>query len=264
MLNHAAGQRLRHVAKVGAEHVLWSRVGLQLAMTRQRDGTSALPSEVAATDVLSTRAEFEAAIAECRRLRLPLHIDPPKNWDALAATSTVLHQLGTDIRILDAGAERYSSMLPWLRLLGVRELVGNNLEFHRTVQHGPVRFEPGDITDTHYRDEWFDAITCMSVIEHGVPLDPFLAETARLLRPGGVLVVSTDYDQSPPDTTGMVAYGVPVKIFGPDDIRDIVDRAAVNGLELAGELSLEHDERPVRWNSFGLNYTFIRMTFIRK
>jgi len=187
----------------------------------------------------------------------------PKNWDALGAVSTVLDRLGSDIRVLDAGAARYSSILPWLRLYGVRELVGNNLEFTRSTHHGPVRFEPGDITSTHYRDGWFDAITCMSVVEHGVPLDGFAAESARILRPGGLLVLSTDYDQEPPDTTGKTAYGVPVKIFGPEDIRQFVKTAEGHGLDLVGELRLEHADRPVHWKRTGLDYTFIRLTFAR-
>ena len=213
--------------------------------------------------MLSTAADYERSVAECKRLSLPLHRDRPKNWDALGAVSTILNTLGTDLRVLDAGAARYSSVLPWLRLLGVRDLVGNNLEFAKTTQHGTVRFEPGDITRTQYRDEWFDAVTCMSVIEHGVPLDAFLAESARILRPGGLLVVSTDYDQQPPDTTGKTAYGVPVKIFSPADIRGLVEAASEHGLELTGELRLDHAERPVHWKRTDLDYTFIRLAFTK-
>jgi len=126
-----------------------------------------------------------------------------------------------------------------------------------------VRFEPGDITKTDYRSGSFDAVTCMSVIEHGVPLAAFAAETARILRPGGVLIVSTDYDQDPPTTTGLQAYGVPVHIFGPDEIRAFVDEADRHGLRLLGELALEHAERPVHWKRVGLDYTFIRLSFER-
>jgi len=103
----------------------------------------------------------------------------------------------------------------------------------------------------------------MSVIEHGVPLAAFLAETARILRPGGLLIVSTDYDQDPPTTTGLHAYGVPVHIFGPDEIRAFVDDADRHGLRLLGELALEHAERPVYWKRVGLDYTFIRLSFER-
>ena len=166
--------------------------------------------------------------------------------------------------VLDAGAARYSSVLPWLRLYGMEELVGINLEFDRTTRHGPVRFEPGDITDTPFAEGSFDAITCMSVIEHGVPLDDFARESARLLRPGGLLILSTDYDRTPPDTTGITAYGAPVRIFGPDAIRDFVDTAAEAGLALMGALTLEHEQRPVHWKRTGLDYTFIRVTFVRR
>jgi SAM-dependent methyltransferase len=177
--------------------------------------------------------------------------------------STIANELGTDIRVLDAGAARYSSVLPWLRLLGVQELTGNNLEFTKVTKHGPVTFEPGDVTATGFRDAWFDAVTCMSVIEHGVPLDRFVAETARIVRPGGLIVISTDYDQDPPDTTGKFAYGAPVKIFGPADIEQFVALAGKSGLQLMGDLRLSHKQRPVHWKRVDLRYTFIRLAFRR-
>jgi SAM-dependent methyltransferase len=243
---------------------LWARVTAQSAIAERRGHKRPLPSVVPATDVLATPAQYEASIAECRRLGLPLHLDKPKNWDALGAVSTVLHMLGSDIRVLDAGAAPYSSILPWLRLYDVRELVGNNLEFTRVTQHDRARFEPGDITRTHYKDGWFDAVTCMSVIEHGVPLQAFVDEMARIIRPGGVLVVSTDYDQDPPDTSTKTAYGVPVKIFAPAEIEQLVSMAGAAGLELIGELRLEHSDRPVHWKLTDLDYTFIRLAFRRR
>jgi SAM-dependent methyltransferase len=257
-------QPLRQLAKVGAEHLLWARVRGRRAWNHFRGVATALPAPVPPTDVLRTAADYERAVAECRRLKLPLHHDRPKNWDSLGAVSTIVNCLGTDIRVLDAGAARYSTVLPWLRLLGVRELIGNNLEFTHTARHGPVRFEPGDITATQYRDGWFDGVTCLSVVEHGVELNAFAAECARILRPGGLLVMSTDYDQEPIDTSGKVAYGEPVRIFGPADIQELVAEAAAHGLALQGELELSHPERPAHWKRLGLDFTFIRLTFARR
>jgi SAM-dependent methyltransferase len=265
MVQQAAppGGRLLATAKRAAEHLLWARVGGQVMLEPRLRFSRPIPTSVPPTAVLRTRAEWEDAVRECRRLRLPLHHDRQKNWDALGAVGAVLSAAGKDARVVDAGSARYSSVLPWLRLYGLTNLVGTNLEFGDEVRRGKVRFRYGDVTATDFGDGELDAVTCMSVIEHGVPVKSFLHETARILRPGGVLCLSTDYDQQPPDTTGITAYGVQVKIFGPDDIRELVQQAEEVGLRLQGELQLDHPERPVHWPRTGLDYTFILLTFVR-
>jgi hypothetical protein len=250
-------------AKVAADLTLWGRVGAQRTAERALlpAVTRPLPHTVPVTGVLSRRVEVDAAVHEARRLRLPLHHTREKNWDVLGAVRAVVERCGTDARVLDGGAARYSTVLPSLRLYGLRELSGINPEFGRTTYRGPVAFRHGDITDTALPAGSLDAVTCMSVIEHGVDVPAFLAEAARILRPGGVLVVSTDYDHDPPDTSALTAYGQAIRIFGPDDIRGIVDDAKQTGLTLVGNLDLEHRERPVHWARHGLDYTFMLLTF---
>jgi SAM-dependent methyltransferase len=273
------GGRLLAVAKRGAEHLLWARVGVQRRLEgrwQQRDGEGRpVPTTVPPTGVLRSRAEWERAVNEARHLRLPLHRDKPKNWDALGAVAAVL-TLADDgsrtAKVMDAGSARYSPVLPWLRLYGLgsepASLLGINLEFGEPVHRDGVEFRYGDVTSTGLPDGSLDAVTCMSVIEHGVPVEPFLAETARVLRPGGVLCLSTDYDQNPPDTRKHTAYGTPVRIFDPAQIRELVAAADRVGLELVGDISapeaLAHRERPVHWTRLGLDYTFILLTFRRR
>jgi len=256
-------EAIKAVAKRGYEELLWARVGATGMLDRRRGRKRPYPSSVPATAVLSDSRQVEAAVAEARRLGLPLHPDRPKNWDALGAVGVVLQRLGRNARVLDAGAARYSVPLPWLRLYGLRSLTGLNLEFSRSTRHGPVEFRYGDVTDTGLESGSLDAVLCMSVVEHGVPLKPFLAEVSRILRTGGLLCLSTDYDRAPPSTEGLVAYGTPVRILGPDDIRDLVEMARDVGLDLVGDLPVEHVERPVAWKRFGLRYTFILLTFER-
>ena len=268
------GGRVLAVAKRGAEHLLWGRVAVQRRLESRAKGERALPTSVTPTGVLTDAATWRRATDEAKRLRLPLHRDLPKNWDALGAVGAVLELVddGTrSARVMDAGSARYSPVLPWLRLYGfgaaAGSLIGINLEFGDQVTRDGVVFRYGDVTDTGLPSGHLDAITCMSVIEHGVPLDDFLAESARLLRPGGILCVSTDYDQDPPDTTGKVIYGSQVHIFSPQEIRDLIETADRYGLELVGTLddaTLSHTERPVHWSRVDLDYTFILLTFRKR
>ena len=204
-------------AKVGADLALWGRVGARRTAEQALVPAAVrpLPEGIPGTAVLHSSAEVDAAVEQAQRLRLPLHPTRAKNWDVLGAVRAVLEHVGPDARVLDAGAARYSTVLPSLRLYGLTRLSGINLEFHRSTRRGVVEFRPGDITATGLPDASLDAVTCMSVIEHGVDVRAFLAESARILRPGGVLVISTDYDQSPPDTSHHTAYGQEVHIFGP-------------------------------------------------
>lgn len=242
--------------------MLWARVGRQV-----RRGGSCPPPGWAPPEnaVLRSGAEWQAAVQELRRLGLPVHRDLTKNWDTLAALAAILRRTDRSARVLDAGAALYSTILAGLWRYGYQDLVGINLEFRSPVRRGPARFQHGDVTATGFGEASFDAITCLSVVEHGVDLTAYFKEAARLLRPGGILVTSTDYSREPLDTRGMVAYGAPVHVFTPDEVVAALEVARTCGLEPTGALDLEqtHD-RPVTWKRFDLHYTYLVVTLRRE
>lgn len=56
---------------------------------------------------------------------------------------------------------------------------------------GDDRIFTGQVEEAHFVDGFFDAVVMTDVIEHVLDVRPFIAEVARILRPGGVVAVTT-------------------------------------------------------------------------
>jgi SAM-dependent methyltransferase len=213
---------------------------------------------------LKSRAEWEAAAAVADKAHLPHHRDRSKDWDHLGAVAAILENTKPTDNILDAGAEYYSNVLPSLYLCGYRNLWGINLGFKFESHRGPIRYEPGDITRTEFQDSYFAAASCLSVIEHGVPLEPFFREMHRLLTPGGVLITSTDYYPTAIDTRGQLAHEAPIKIFTKTEVEEMLTMAQRAGFELTGEIDLDCTSKPIRWETYDLEYSYVLFTLRKR
>jgi hypothetical protein len=86
-----------------------------------------------------------------------------------------------------------------------------------------------------------------------------MSEVSRILISGGYLCISVDYWQESIDTHGKEAFGVPIKIFTPSDIGNIVDTAAKCGLVLTSDLDLSCGQSAIHW--LGFDYTFMNLLF---
>jgi SAM-dependent methyltransferase len=208
---------------------------------------------------LQSQAEVDAALAEAAACGLPPHPSEPKNWDLLIALGSILAATSHRDAVLEMGATHYTKLLPWLYLYGYRRLVGIDLVTPQDVVEGPLQSYRMDLTKTTFKDGAFGAIACLSVIEHGVSFDAYLAEAWRLLRPGGVLITSTDFWCSPLDVEGKEAYGTQVRIFVPDDIKALADKARKLGFRLDGSLDLRCGDPVVTWTRVEVSYTFVNM-----
>ena len=99
----------------------------------------------------------------------------------------------------------------------------------------------------------FDAITCLSVIEHGVNLKHYFREMSRILKPGGVLITSADYFEPKINTDEMRAYGTPVTVFSKNDIEEALLIAEQYGLRLTSPLDYACKEKVINWERLGWN-----------
>lgn len=210
---------------------------------------------------LRSRAESKAASQVVSWLGLPSHHDSQKNWDTLKSLYYILKTDDSGKPILDAGASSNSAILKWLSILGFKDLHACDIRQKDPEKYAQrnIKFSVQDLTQSNYPDNFFQAVTAISVIEHGVPLEKFVAEMFRILMPGGFLLISTDYWSDPVDCTGIFPYGREMgemKIFLPRELEDFCRIAADAGFSLCSPLDLSTAERAVRWDRVDREYTF--------
>lgn len=93
-------------------------------------------------------------------------------------------------RVLDIGCGRPCEAMPdqaFLRFLGRPGSVGLDLK----KIEGPYEFRQGSVTAMPFKDGELDNVTAMEILEHITEVREALKEIKRVLRPGGVLVMTT-------------------------------------------------------------------------
>jgi len=207
---------------------------------------------------LKSAAEWREARDIVRAAGLQPYEKPAaKSWDALRACNLLLASVPRTRPVLDAGGlPDYSYISSWLAHYGFSvDVITLGIRDDCDAHHGRVRFRRGDATRSGFADATFGAVTCLSVIEHGVAIEPFFAEMERILAPGGYLIVSTDFWETPVDTRGQTACGAPLHVFTPPEIEEMLTMARKYRLHPTGIIDYRCQEPVVEW--FGVHYTFI-------
>jgi len=215
--------------------------------------------------VLKTKDELETSRRIVSDFCLPSHHDSQKDWDTLLAFSDILRIGKPNPRILDSGSGAKAVILQWLyKALPMAELhacdrVEHSKKFFKTIN---TTFRCCDISATSYEDGYFDIVTSISVIEHGVDIEKFIHESYRILKSGGSLLISTDYWFESIDTKNKYPYGKengPMKIFDVNSIAELVFLAREAGFETTNfdPMELATSEKCITWSRMNENYTFI-------
>lgn len=196
--------------------------------------------------------------------RFGLLPDPIKSWDVLRAADAVQLVAEPDMPVLDVGSVG-CPLLPCLHAIGYTRLHGLDLD-PRVMEMplaGEIDYRVADMTSTPWPDGTFAAITAISVIEHGYSQDALLGEVARLLRPGGAFIFSTDYWPQKLSTDGIRLFGLDWRIFSAHEIEELIAAAGRHGLHPVGDPSAilhapperEDGARPISYE--GREYTFL-------
>jgi SAM-dependent methyltransferase len=176
-----------------------------------------------------------------------------KSWDVLKTTEFIESNVRQDGRILDLGACG-SEALCILSRLGYPNLLGIDLNPRISSMPKPVRYAVGDFMQLPFRDASFEAVTAISVIEHGFHAEALLKELTRVVKPGGYFVASVDYWPKKIETEGVQEYGMTWRIFSQPEINEFLQKASAFGFCPIGRVSLEAEEKTVSW--MGKEYTF--------
>jgi SAM-dependent methyltransferase len=223
-------------------------------------------------NVLQDWGEVGDSILSIQRRGLPLHSTAQKNWDH-ALLLNALTPLSHDSAIIDLGCDE-GLTLNFLRAAGYENLYGLDLNiswraraaqlvrmWRRRSLKPPYHLGRASITQTPFEAGRFAAALSISTIEHGVDKPAFLREAARILKPGGLLFVTTDYWQERIRVSeSFRAYGQRWEIACCDDIAQFLKSAAAVGLSPRSGCEIPAcSQRTVHWGD--ADYTFIAMIF---
>lgn len=197
------------------------------------------------------------------RYRMPLpNADLIKSWDVARATELIEQYISDNSTpLLDMGCFN-SEIVYALHKLGYKQVHGCDL--NPCCRWMPfwtsIKYRLADLTNTPYADKSFGALTCMSVIEHGVPLEPLANEVTRLIKPGGLFIFTTDYDATgaPHEIDPKFrVFGQSWTIFTPETLAKLVDLFLSRGFTYLNPTHLDgsHTQTPIHWNE--QDYTFV-------
>ena len=157
--------------------------------------------------------------------------DKAKLWDVMNV-ERLLSSSDRNARVLDCGGFN-SPCLRALLLAGFRELYGIDLNPSLPAQATPwtTALTVQDMQATTFVSSSFDVVISCSTIEHGVSWPRFLAEAARILRPGGLLYLSTDLVHDDADSSSVEAFGLPWWPLRVGDLVGVIQLLDRSGFE---------------------------------
>ncbi len=96
------------------------------------------------------------------------------------------------------------------------------IDENKTIwKNDKLKFEVIDGTQIPYEDEYFDVIVSFETIEHTTSFEKMLDEFKRVVKPGGILFISTPniYLNSP---TGIVTNPFHTQEFTPEEFKELI------------------------------------------
>jgi SAM-dependent methyltransferase len=214
--------------------------------------------------VLKNTNQIDEAVKYLLSLSLFPHSDKLKSWD-VSKMIDIINKADKNSFVLDIGCNS-SPILLMLKNLGFKNLFGCDLFFDALCNPQSEKNESEQLNlsiqnleKTNYKNDMFDYITSLSVVEHGINIENYFKEMNRILKGDGMLLTSTDYWHDKIDnSTKVFSFStVPDIIFSRNEIENIIRIAKKNGFELIEPIDFTYEDKVVRWHSVGIDLTFL-------
>lgn len=176
-----------------------------------------------------------------------------KDWDL----AHIIHDL-SDGNILDMGSSD-SYILKNVVLKNIQgEKYGIDLR-SPDIPVKAVKYVIGDLMNTGFPNEYFQNITCLSVIEHQVNVRKLVMEVSRILQDGGKLYLTFDY-WNPKLQTNIKLYGLAWSPLDQYETQILIREFESKNLYLVDEMDWSLHDEVIREGYYspqqGINYTF--------
>jgi ArsR family transcriptional regulator len=167
---------------------------------------------------------------------------PGRTWQSLVAGTAALLRLGDVLDVGSGDGAAAATVAPYCRSLTCIDVNPRLIEAarERLARHGHVRAQVADAHDLPFADDSFDAVLVFHTLTYAERPARVLSECARVLRPGGRLVVLCLDEHNQSEVTAR--YGERHAGFSPRTIRGMLSRA---GLTVASaEVASRELKRP--------------------
>jgi len=119
-----------------------------------------------------------------------------------------------------------------------------------------IRFRREDFYETTLPGGSVDVITALSSLEHGYQQERFLQTAHRILRPNGLVVLTTDFRSEKLSVPEFLRpYGLSYLVFSRTEILNLIEAAGRFGFLPSGDVVWGDSEDPIA--CYGLRYTFV-------
>lgn len=187
-----------------------------------------------------------------------------KSWDVLQILKVIeRHKPDRQSAIYDMGS--YNCEIPlalWWR--GYRKIfaadfnvIGRSIRWYANR----IQFRHENFYESTIQKNSLDVITALSVIEHGFEQVNFFKVCHSLLKPGGLVLLTTDFRREKIEVpASFTIFNLSYMVFSAEDVRSLVKDAEANGFELLkndAEDDWESSENPIEFMGHRMSFIFL-------